>query len=93
LEHINFLAATSYKPKALGCRTVIFRCKDWPYVSAGDPYFGWRELLSGRAESYEIPGDHEGILHEPNVQVLADQLRVCLHEAKQTENIPRRGDR
>lgn len=82
LKRITFLAATSYKPEPLGCSTVIFRCKDSPYMSAGDPYFGWRELFTGRSETYEVPGDHLGIFHEPNVQVLAKQLRVCLHGAR-----------
>jgi amino acid adenylation domain-containing protein len=85
MKKILFLAASSYKPKALSCPTVMFRGKDWPIASAGDPYFGWRELLTGRSETYEVPGDHEGIFREPNVKILAEQLRACLHNAKQTE--------
>jgi amino acid adenylation domain-containing protein len=85
LEQILSLAVSSYKPKPLGCPTVIFRCKDWPIASAGDPYFGWRELLTGRCETYEVPGDHIGIFSESNAKVLADQLRACLHNAKQPE--------
>jgi len=85
MEKILFLAARSYKPKALACPTVMFRGKDWPIESAGDPYFGWRELLIGRSETYEIPGDHEGIFREPNVKILAGQLRACLNNANQTE--------
>jgi amino acid adenylation domain-containing protein len=84
MEKILFLAASSYKPKALKCPTVMFRGKDWPIASAGDPYFGWRELLTGRSETYEVPGDHEGIFREPNVKILAEQLKTCLHNAKQT---------
>lgn len=78
LEKILFFAATSYHPKPLVCPTVIFRCKDWPMLSAGDPYFGWRELLTGRSETHEVPGDHAGIFHEPNVKVLAEKFRACL---------------
>ena len=82
LDKILFFAASSYEPKPLGCPTVIFRCKDWPILSAGDPYFGWRELLTGRSETHEVPGDHEGIFHEPSVQILAEKLRTCLDKAK-----------
>jgi amino acid adenylation domain-containing protein len=78
LEKLLFFAASCYKPTPLGCRTVIFRCKDWPMLSAGDPYFGWRESLTGRCETHEIPGDHAGIFSEPNVTIMADRLRVCL---------------
>jgi thioesterase domain-containing protein/acyl carrier protein len=75
---INSLSVASYKPTPLGCPTAIFRCRDWPFMSAGDPYFGWRELLTGGSETYEVPGDHEGIFHEPNVKILAAQLQACL---------------
>jgi thioesterase domain-containing protein/acyl carrier protein len=83
LEQILLLAASSYKPKTLGCPTVIFRCRDYSIRSAGDPYFGWRELLTGRCETYEVPGDHFGMFSESNAKVLADQLRACLHNARQ----------
>ena len=83
LDKILFFAASAYDPEPLACPTVIFRCKDWPMLSAGDPYFGWRELLTGRSETHEIPGDHAGIFHEPNVKILADKLRACLRSARQ----------
>ena len=84
LDQMLFVAASSYKPRPLACPTVIFRCADWPMLSAGDPYFGWRELLTGRTETHEIPGDHQGIFREPNVRVLAGKLRECLRNAGQT---------
>jgi amino acid adenylation domain-containing protein len=83
LEKILFFAATSYDPKPLGCPTVIFRCKDWPILSAGDPYFGWRELLTGPSETHEVPGDHAGIFLEPNVKILADKLRGFFRNASE----------
>jgi thioesterase domain-containing protein len=85
LDQIVFVAASSYKPKPLGCPTVIFHCKDWPMLSAGDPYFGWRKLLTGRAETYEVPGDHLGIFRDPSVGVLAEKLKACLENTRQME--------
>jgi amino acid adenylation domain-containing protein len=84
LEKILFLAASSYKPKTLGCPTIVFRCRDYPIWSAGDPYFGWRDLLTGRCETYEVPGDHVGMFCEANAKVLAEQLRACLHNSRQS---------
>ena len=80
------LEAGRFKPKPLACPTVIFRCADWPTISAGDPYFGWRELLIGRSETYEIPGDHMGIFRDPSVGLLAEKLRACLQKARQAES-------
>lgn len=77
------LEAGYFKPKPLACPTVIFRCADWPTISAGDPYFGWRELLLGPSETYEIPGDHMGLFREPSVGLLTEKLRACLQRARQ----------
>jgi thioesterase domain-containing protein/acyl carrier protein len=75
-----------FKPKPLACPTVIFRCADFPTLSAGDPYFGWRELLTGRSETFVVPGDHMGILRDPSVGVLAEKLRGCLQNARQSKS-------
>lgn len=82
LEKMLFFAASSYQPKPLACPSAIFRSKDGPTLSAGDPYFGWRELLTGPSETHELSGDHEGIFREPNVRVLAEKLRGCLNSTR-----------
>jgi len=85
LHQIIFVAASSYKPKPLACPAVIFHCKDWPMLSAGDPYFGWRKFLTGRSEAIEVPGDHLGTLHDPSVAVLAEKLKDRLENTRQEE--------
>ena len=85
MQEFLYLEASFAKPKPSACPTAIFRCADWPTLSAGDPYFGWRELLTGRAELHEIPGIHEEIFREPNVRVLAEKLSACLRNARQAE--------
>ena len=42
-------------------------------------------MLTGRCETYEVPGNHEGIFREQNVKILAEQLKAFLDNAKQTE--------
>jgi thioesterase domain-containing protein len=85
MDEIVFVASSSYKPKPLGCPTVIFHCKDWPMLSAGDPYFGWRKFLTGRSATVEVPGDHIGIFRDPSVGVLAEKLKACLANTNQME--------
>ena len=83
-EFLN-LKANLFKPKALACSTAIFRCSEWQILSAGDPYLGWRQALTGHIETHEIPGDHEAMLREPNIRVLAEKLKACLENARQQE--------
>lgn len=83
-KHI-YIAASRCKLKPSAFPAAIFRCADWPILSGGDPYFGWRELIAGRTEIHEIPGVHEEIFLEPNVRVLARKLGACLRYASETE--------
>jgi acyl-CoA synthetase (AMP-forming)/AMP-acid ligase II/thioesterase domain-containing protein len=55
--------------------------KHWGHL--GDPASRidpWRPWISGRFDSYAIPGEHLTIFQEPNVQVLAQTLRPHLTE-------------
>ena len=43
---------------------------------------GWSELVSGGVEILSVPGDHESMLVEPHVSVVAETLRACLESAQ-----------
>jgi thioesterase domain-containing protein len=47
-----------------------------------DPYLGWRRVLSGVIETYEVPGDHNEMIREPHVRLLAQHLRTCLENTQ-----------
>jgi thioesterase domain-containing protein/acyl carrier protein len=79
-RQVLFQAVCSYKPKPVACPTIIIRCKDWPTISAGDPYFGWQSMLVGHCETYEVSGDHMGIFSEANGKILADRLKIFLQK-------------
>ena len=59
---------------------VLFRAIDRdPFESTTvNPYFGWGTLAQEGVESYDVPGDHIGILKDPNVRVLAQALKTCI---------------
>jgi aspartate racemase len=65
---------------------VLFRASRKSLRGTHDPYAGWRELALGGLEIHEIPGDHVGIVLEPQVRILAKHLRHCLEQSQaQTE--------
>jgi iturin family lipopeptide synthetase A/iturin family lipopeptide synthetase C/tyrocidine synthetase-3 len=78
MEQLLYTAAISYKPQPITCPTSLFQANDGPIASAGDPYFGWREMLQGPCETYEVPGDHAGIFAEANVNVMARLIKASL---------------
>jgi oxalate---CoA ligase len=45
---------------------------------------GWSGLAAGGLEIYEVPGRFGAIITEPNVQVMAERLQLCLQTAQTT---------
>ncbi len=66
---------------------VLFRASRKSLRGTHDPYSGWRELALGGLEIHEIPGDHVGIVLEPQVRILAKHLRNCLERAQAQREI------
>ncbi len=40
----------------------------------------WRELTQGEIDVHFIPGNHQGMVEEPNVQALASALKKCIDQ-------------
>jgi len=60
-------------------KVVLFRGRDQVRAMPGCPRdYGWLRHARGEFERFDIPGDHLGILREPNVRELARLLRQCL---------------
>lgn len=83
-QQIREEAAKNYMPRPYSGKVVLFRAIDRSGFEAySDAQWGWGSLTTGGLEAHAIPGDHLGILKEPNVQVLAAKLKVCLEGVMQ----------
>ena len=51
-----------------------------------DPSEGWGRLASEGVDVHLVPGNHFSMLREPNVQVLGEQLRQCVEDARARSN-------
>ena len=69
----NRVAVTNYQPQPYSGRIVQF-CASSPEADRG-----WSSLVTGKLETYMIPGDHYGMMRSPHVQVLAQKLGACLN--------------
>jgi aspartate racemase len=54
-----------------------------------DNRLGWRRLAAGGLEVHSVPGTHGSMREEPNVQILAAELRPCLERARGMNAQPR----
>ena len=78
LRDIYRFAASMYKPTVCPGSLVIFRSMTRGALDGSDELLGWGGQAAAGIEVQDIPGRHRDITHEPNVQVLAEKLRLCL---------------
>jgi len=77
-------AEANYRVQSYPDRILLFRASEKGLRGLEDPTGGWHKYAAGGVEVHEIDGDHGNILNEPNVQVLARELRRSL-ESLQSE--------
>ena len=86
IEEINFAAVKDYEPRTYFGNVTLFLASD--LTADYDLHDGWRELVQGDIETYEIPGNHINIIKEPHVGPLAEKLKACLNKAAQKGSSP-----
>jgi amino acid adenylation domain-containing protein len=75
-------AEREYTPRTYPGRVILFRSNHKALGQLSDPREGWNECAARGLEIYEIEGNHENILLEPQVRFVAQQLKTCLDEAQ-----------
>lgn len=81
LERVGPDVARKFTPQPYGGGAVVFRVSERSNDPYEDYYLGWRGVMKGKIESYEIDATHESILTEPDVRALAGGLDSALREA------------
>ena len=74
-------AANRYRPSSYSGEVLLLRAedaeRDWDGAS------GWRDVVKGRLEVVDVPGDHVGMLKPPHVERLGQALRSALQRVQQ----------
>lgn len=87
-------AENTYVPQVYPGKLTLFRASEppaeWNFNARDkpslddwyerDPSYGWGELAGGGIDIFDVPGDHNLMLKEPNIQILAAKLNSCLSE-------------
>jgi thioesterase domain-containing protein/acyl carrier protein len=85
LDQIIYTASKAYRPQPYEGRVVLFQCAERLNKDNQDPLGGWKQVVNGEIDAYEIPGSYWEIYREPNVQILAKALNHCLSEVRTCE--------
>ncbi len=81
----------SFVPPRFSGRITLFKRPKQPYYYVNDPQMGWGRRAAGGIDMQVVPIEHEEMLREPHVEVLAKRLGECLQTyferaEQQTEN-------
>ena len=81
----NLKAMWDYRPKPYPGKVTLFASEEQPdtFDVTRDPLLGWGAWAAGGVEVHRIPGSHLDVIREPNVRVLAEELRKCLAVSSQ----------
>ncbi len=82
ISNINSYAALLYRPKVYPGAVTIFRTTERELLDGNDEFLGWRGLVAGPITVRSVPGNHFTMTREPNVRILAEQLRESLEQAR-----------
>src|SRR6185436_205072 len=74
-------ALIDYYPGPFAGRVTLYRSRIHQFLCSFDSACGWRELAAGGVTVKVVPGPHEGILEEPHVRELAEELKAGLAAA------------
>ncbi len=78
----NKNARRDYIPRPYCGHVALFRATPEAGQRSEDQSNGWRELVTGQLEIYEVPGTHLTMVFEPHVEYLAAKLTRCLEWAR-----------
>lgn len=86
------IAANQYVIEPYSGKVTLFRVRDKSLDSLHDPYAVWYELARAGVELREISGDHLSMLKEPQVRLLAQELRDALDQCAEVIQLAHAGD-
>ncbi|HWZ45836.1 MAG TPA: amino acid adenylation domain-containing protein [Candidatus Saccharimonadales bacterium] len=84
----NSVYAVTYEPRPYHGRITLLSARDEEDKHNFGASRGWESFTDRAMTIKEIPGDHASIIFEPNVQILAGNLRQALDGADAAKDLP-----
>jgi acyl transferase domain-containing protein/thioesterase domain-containing protein/acyl carrier protein len=82
VKEANWIASDYFTPREYTGEVVLFRCENRLDTDPADSSRVWLRLTGGRVVILDVPGDHNSMLREPGVRVLAEQMLAYLQPEK-----------
>jgi hypothetical protein len=88
LQRAHLEATKKYAPRVYPGAVTLFRASKQPAGCRYDRFLGWKPLVSGQIEVFEVSGYHESIATGPRAKFLAQRLKSCLERAREKISEP-----
>ncbi len=76
----NYRVVTPFDGEVVLFRATSGEGTDEPYIERySDPLLGWGRRTTCGVRVFDVPGGHSSMLQEPNVQILAEQMRAYIN--------------
>ena len=83
-----YFPGPDFVPRTYSGRVSVFRARKQPLNRIRDKELGWGRLAEGGVDLHYVPGRHgASVLQEPNVQVLAAEMKQCLVESEVSDEL------
>jgi hypothetical protein len=82
VKEANWIASDYFTPSPYNGQIVLFRCQHRLDTDPPDSSRIWQRMARGGVVILECPGDHNSMLREPGVGILAQQILSFLQPAK-----------
>ncbi len=85
INNLNYQIFRKHTPQTYGGKLTLFRAKIRDAKAYHDADGGWKGVALGGVDTYEIPGDHNSILLQPDTaQIIAERIDNSISTAKRT---------
>jgi thioesterase domain-containing protein len=74
----NLQARRNYQPQVYWGTASLFWTEYQNEYIERYPTLGWGDFVAGGLDVQPIPGNHDTMVQEPHVRVLAEKLRLCM---------------
>jgi amino acid adenylation domain-containing protein len=82
LYKTNRLALQRYIPARYHGYVTLFQASERPHDEIEAQVISWQRVAAGGVSVYRLPGDHYTLLRQPQLEQLAERLRLCIEEAQ-----------
>src|SRR5580698_3791406 len=83
LTETTLLSLQRYEPRPFRGNVMLMRAMKAPNLPGADATCGWNKIVEGAIDVRWVPGDHETMFLEPNLDDVGKDLRERLEQAQQ----------